>query len=584
MHSDNARPKAERRTTDHSLPHPKTGKHVPSPSVSRPKAGDHPSSLPLTPSLSLPLPRLMVAALASGSGKTLATCALLRILQREGLDPAAFKCGPDYIDPQFHRAVLGRPGGNLDGFFSNDDELRALLARGARDSGCAVIEGVMGFYDGLSLDSDKASSYAVARATGTPVVLVIDARGVALTAAAVVRGAQAFRPDAGIAGVILNRCSASLCTRLGPVIERECGIPVLGCLPADERFAMPSRHLGLVAVEELAGFGDLVDAAVDALAATLDRDRLLAIMRAAPVLDIERPRAIKCDVPQLSAAPAVGSAASSEFSAAATAGPIASSEFSAASFTGPIASPAGSAASPEGFASFPAGLVASSVLFTPSPASSVSRTGQGSPVIAVARDAAFSFYYEENLHMLEDLGARLVFFSPLRDTALPSGATGLYLGGGYPELHARELSQNGSLRADIARAVRHGMPTVAECGGFLYLQDKLEDADGHAWPMVGALSGEGSNAGRLGRFGYIEVTASRDCLYGPAGTTVRGHEFHYWRSTHAGEDFSARKPSGASWRTGVATPTLIAGFPHAYWPSNPDCAARFVQAAAAFGG
>lgn len=503
----------------------------------RPMAGEGASRRPLSrfgadrpesgtdrPASTRPLPRLMVAALASGSGKTLVTCALLRILQRAGVEPAAFKCGPDYIDPQFHRMVLGRAGGNLDGFFSSDDELKALLARGAQGCGCAVIEGVMGFYDGLSLDSDKASSYAVARATGTPVVLVIDARGAALTIAAVVRGAQSFRPGAGIAGIILNRCSASFCSRLAPIIERECGIPILGCLPADGRFAMPSRHLGLVGAEELAGFGDMVDAAADALAGTLDLERLMEIMGLASLL---------------AASPSIGPGID-------------------------VVAETGEGAAPD----------------LPAPAA----VRSSAPVIAVARDAAFSFYYEENLRMLDDLGARLVFFSPLADEALPAEATGLYLGGGYPELHARELAANAPMRAAIARAVRSGMPTVAECGGFLYLQEMLEDAGGHAWPMVGALPGESSNAGKLGRFGYIEVAVEHDCLYGPAGATVRGHEFHYWRSSHTGEDFLATKPSGASWRTGVATPTLIAGFPHAYWPSNPDCAARFVRAAAVFGG
>lgn len=451
------------------------------------------------------LPRIMVTAPASGGGKTLVSCALLRILSDRGFAPVAFKCGPDYIDPQFHRAVTGRTGGNLDGFFSDGETLRRLMVRGSEGCGCAVIEGVMGYYDGLSIDSDEASSYAVARATGTPALLVLGARGAALTLAAAVRGIQGLRPGANVAGVLLNRCSEGLFSRLAPMIERECGVPVLGCLPEDDRFELGSRHLGLVGADEVADLMAKVDAAADALARTLDFDRLRAIMGSAPDL---------ADAPYATA-PAVEA---------------------------------------------------------------------GRAVVAVARDAAFNFYYAENLRMLEDLGARLIAFSPLADEELPADATALYLGGGYPELHARELSENEGMRGAVARAIASGMPTVAECGGFLYLQRELADADGGRWPMVGALPGSGANGGRLGRFGYVALTAREPGLYGPAGTELRGHEFHYWRSDAPGSAFEARKPSGASWDAAFTTSSLVAGFPHAYWPSNPVCAERFVRAAAAFGG
>lgn len=450
------------------------------------------------------LPRIMVTAPASGGGKTLATCALLRILSDRGLAPAAFKCGPDYIDPQFHRAVTGHAGGNLDGFFSDGETLRRLMVRGADGCGCAVIEGVMGYYDGLSIDSDEASSYAVARATGTPALLVLGARGAALTLAAAVRGIQGFRPGANVAGVLLNRCSEGLFSRLAPMIERECGVPALGCLPEDDRFELRSRHLGLIGAGEVTDLTARVDAAANALARTLDLDRLLAVMGSAPDL---------ADAPYA---------------------------------TSPVVEP-------------------------------------GRAVVAVARDAAFAFYYAENLRMLEDLGARLVPFSPISDERLPEEATALYLGGGYPELHARALSENAGMRGAVARAIAAGMPTVAECGGFLYLQRDLADADGCRWPMAGALPGSGANGGRLGRFGYVGLTAREPGLYGPAGTELRGHEFHYWRSDAPGSAFEARKPLGASWDAAFTTPSLVAGFPHAYWPSNPACAERFVRAAAAFG-
>ena len=205
------------------------------------------------------------------------------------------------------------------------------------------------------------------------------------------------------------------------------------------------------------------------------------------------------------------------------------------------------------------------------------------PIVAVARDEAFLFYYEENLRALEDLGCELAFFSPLCDSELPRGTSALYLGGGYPELHARQLSENAPMREAMRRAVESGMPTVAECGGFLYLQREIADSEGRRWPVAGALEGVSENGGRLSHFGYVELTSQRDGLYGPRGTRIRAHEFHYWQSTCPGGDFWAQKPRrDKGWPCMTTTPSLVAGFPHVYYPANPDVARAFASAAASF--
>ena len=202
--------------------------------------------------------------------------------------------------------------------------------------------------------------------------------------------------------------------------------------------------------------------------------------------------------------------------------------------------------------------------------------------IAVARDDAFCFYYADTLRLLERLGAELVEFSPLSDDALPAGVDGLYLGGGYPELHARELSENASMRASIARAIEAGLPTVAECGGFLYLHEKLEGDDGVSYAQVGVIGANAFRTSKLGRFGYIEMTAGADGLIARAGDRLRAHEFHYWESERPGTAFTAQKPQSArSWECSMTTASLYAGFPHLYLPGSPAAAARFVSACAA---
>ena len=444
-------------------------------------------------------PRLLLCAPASGGGKTTLTCALLQALVNRGANPVAFKCGPDYIDPMFHSEIIGAKSRNLDLFFLGADTTRYLLEENSRDSGLALIEGVMGYYDGIGL-SAEASAWDLARATRTPAVLVLDGRGRALTAAAVVRGMKDFRPDSGIAGVVLNRVSPMLYPRLKEAIEGETGVKVYGFLPNRPDCALESRHLGLVTAAEVAGLREKLSALAAQAEETVDIDGLLALAASAPEL-AAKPMAL------------------------------------------------------------------------PEPV-------EGRPRIAVARDKAFCFYYADGLALLERLGAELVEFSPLHDGNLPEGVCGLYLGGGYPELCAEGLAENRPMREAVRRAVLGGLPTVAECGGFLYLNQTLADGEGREWPMAGALPGRAANTGKLGRFGYITLTAKTGGLLGPAGTKIPAHEFHYWDTDAPGSDFRAEKPqSTRGWDCVCHTPTLYAGFPHFHFCAVRSAAQRFVAAA-----
>ena len=444
-------------------------------------------------------PRLLLCAPASGGGKTTLTCAILQALVNRGVNPVAFKCGPDYIDPMFHSEIIGAKSRNLDLFFLGADTTRHLLEENSRDSGLALIEGVMGYYDGIGL-SAEASAWDLARTTRTPAVLVLDGRGRALTAAAVVKGIRDFRPDSGIAGVVLNRVSPMLYPRLREAIEGETGVKVYGFLPNRPDCALESRHLGLVTAAEVAGLREKLSALAKQAEESVDIDGLLALAASAPELEA-RPMAL------------------------------------------------------------------------PEPV-------EGRPRIAVARDKAFCFYYADGLALLEKLGAELVEFSPLADEGLPEGACGLYLGGGYPELYAEALADNRPMREEVRAAVLGGLPTVAECGGFLYLNQTLADGEGREWPMAGVFSGRAANTGRLGRFGYITLTAKTDGLLGPAGTKIPAHEFHYWDTDAPGSAFRAEKPqSTRGWDCAYHTPTLYAGFPHFHFCAAPEAAKRFVAAA-----
>ncbi len=440
--------------------------------------------------------QFLLAAPRSGSGKTTMTCALLMALKRRGCAPCAFKSGPDYIDPMFHRAVLGVESRNLDLFFSAPETVRTLYAKGAAGHGAAVCEGAMGFYDGLGGVSDRASAWHLADTLGLPVLLVVEPKGQSLTLAAELNGLVNFRTPSHIAGILLNNCTARMHALLAPMLEKETGLPVLGFLPKLPEAVIGSRHLGLYTAAEVENLQQKLALLADAAEEHIDWPRLLALCEKEP--------------------PALPARA---------------------------------------------------------------ETPPARVRIAVAQDEAFCFTYAETLEAFRDAGAEVVFFSPLRDTALPENIGGLYLPGGYPELHARELSENTSLLREIKQKIKSGLPTAAECGGFLYLGQSLTDAEGQSWPMAGVLPGEAKDAGRLVRFGYAALSADSDSLLFRAGESFPIHEFHHWDSTANGTALAAKKPvGGAEWRCGFVNEHFYAGFPHLYWAGTP-LPQRFAAAA-----
>ena len=440
--------------------------------------------------------QFLLAAPRSGSGKTTMTCALLMALKRRGCAPCAFKSGPDYIDPMFHRAVLGVESRNLDLFFSAPETVRTLYAKGAAGHGAAVCEGAMGFYDGLGGVSDRASAWHLADTLDLPVLLVVEPKGQSLTLAAELNGLVNFRTPSHIAGILLNNCTARMHALLAPMLEKETGLPVLGFLPKLPEAVIGSRHLGLYTAAEVENLQQKLALLADAAEEHIDWPRLLALCEKEP--------------PALPVQP---------------------------------------------------------------------ETPPARVRIAVAQDEAFCFTYAETLEAFRDAGAEVVFFSPLRDTALPENIGGLYLPGGYPELHARELSENTSLLREIKRKIEFGLPTAAECGGFLYLGQSLTDAEGQSWPMVGVLPGEAKDAGRLVRFGYAALSADSDSMLFRAGESFPIHEFHHWDSTANGAALAAKKPvGGAEWRCGFIDEHFYAGFPHLYWAGTP-LPQRFAAAA-----
>lgn len=447
----------------------------------------------------LKLPRFMLAAPASGSGKTTLTCAVLKALMNKGLKTSAFKSGPDYIDPMFHSRVIGTKSRNMDLFMLPEETAKYLLAKNGKDCDIAVLEGAMGFFDGMGTTL-KGSAYDLARLTKTPVILVVNAKGAALSIAAMIEGFKNFRKDVNVAGAVLNNVTAMSYLFYKEAIEKETGIPLLGYMPHMENCNFESRHLGLVTAGEITGLQEIINTLAAQAEKSIDFDRLFEIAAAAPALtytDLQQEKI--------------------------------------------------------------AGVK-----------------------IAVAYDKAFCFYYQDALELLESLGAELVYFSPMEDKKLPE-CDGLYLGGGYPELYAKVLQDNLSMRASIKNAVDSGLPCIAECGGFMYLMKAFRDKSGQVYDWAGVVDGETYMTQKLNRFGYVVLTAKRDNLLCKKGGQINGHEFHYSDSTNNGDTFAVAKASGTkAWEAVYTTLNLYAGYPHIHLWGNTEFAVNFVKACRAY--
>ncbi|ADH86276.1 cobyrinic acid a,c-diamide synthase [Desulfurivibrio alkaliphilus AHT 2] len=441
-----------------------------------------------------------MAGTHSGCGKTTVTLGLLAALTRRGNPVQPFKCGPDFIDPTLHQLVTGRHSCNLDPWITGPEYVRQLFQRHCRPGELGLIEGVMGMFDG-----GNSSAAALARLLAVPVVLVLDAKAAAESAAAVLKGFEVFSPDIAPAAVILNRVGSERHRRrLCRAIEQHCRSEIIGTLPRDLEFSIPERHLGL----RMGSESPLSAAALDKLAAAIEQhvglDRLLALAGN-----------MESDLKDGDASKPVG-----------------------------------------GGASIPVRL-------------------------GVAKDAAFCFYYQDNFALLEAAGAELVFFSPLADHALPPGLDGLYLGGGYPELHARQLAANREMCSSIRAFAEGGGVIYGECGGFMYLCRGIEDFDGVLHPLAGIFPVRAAMGRRLAALGYREAVTTRDGLFGPAGTRLRGHEFHYSRTEampeHLEQLYHSTNLDGGAGASGWRRHNTVAGYLHLHFASNPEAAAAFVK-------
>lgn len=432
--------------------------------------------------------RLVVAAPATGQGKTTVATGLMAALRAAGHEVSGHKVGPDYIDPGYHALACGRPGRNLDPHLLGEPLVAPLLLHGARGADVAVVEGVMGLYDGRIGGDGFSSTAHVATLTRSPVVLVVDISRSSRSIGALVHGMATWDPSVQVAGVILNQAGS---VRHAEEVRSSISVPVLGVIPRDASIATPSRHLGLVTAAERGESEAVVARLAEVVAEHVDLDAVLGIARSAPALDVEP--------------------------------------------------------------------------WSPPPA----RAGERRTV-AVAAGRAFTFQYAETAELLAAHGCDVAPFDPAHDTALPDGTAGLYLGGGFPEVHAADLSANTALLGEIRTAVLDGLPTVAECAGLLYLCRTLDGV-----PMAGVLDADAAMTTRL-TLRYPEATGPGDSLLTRAGETVTGHEFHRTTVTPASAGAAAWRIDGEE--VGFASASLHASYLHTHWAGHPQLAARFAEA------
>ncbi|GAW91515.1 cobyrinate a,c-diamide synthase [Calderihabitans maritimus] len=449
------------------------------------------------------VPRILLAGTHSGVGKTTIAIGIMAALTRRGFKVQPYKIGPDYIDPAFHTVATGNPSRNLDTWLVPEQSVKELFFRSARRADLAVVEGVMGLYDGFG-ETDAGSSAHIAKLLSIPVILILDVRSMARSAAAVVTGYKYFDSKVHLAGVILNRVgSESHYEAVRAAVEKETGVPVIGCLYRNDLLSMPERHLGLVPAGEQQELGKKIDAICRLVEKSIDFEKLLAIARQAPPVSL------------------------------------------------------------------------------PLPALFASQEEKGELRIAIAKDKAFNFYYQDSLELLENMGAELIPFSPLSDKELPAEVDGLLVGGGFPEMFIDELAANTSLKDELQKVYRLGMPIYAECGGLMYLSRKVIDFEGKSWPMAGLVPGEVAMEKRLVGLGYREGVSLRDSLLTKKGEKIRGHEFHYSRFRPLKDNFpwayELRGRRRDHYQEGYAEKNILVSYLHVHWAGYPQAAGRFLS-------
>ncbi|MBR6385899.1 MAG: cobyrinate a,c-diamide synthase [Ruminococcus sp.] len=440
--------------------------------------------------------RIMIAGANSGCGKTTITCSLLKSLQRRKLKLSSFKCGPDYIDPMFHKKVISLPSYNLDSFFCDDNTIKYLILENSKNSDISIIEGVMGFYDG-----GRGSAFSISEITDTPIIMVINCRGMSESLGAVMKGFLTYKTPNKIIGFIFNKLPKKLEKQAISLCE-ELNTEYFGFFPEND-FNFDSRHLGLVTADEIINLNDKLVKLADLC------DKYILINKILKFSESDNLNYQKINL------------------------------------NSPITS--------------------------------------YRPTIAISNDNAFCFNYSDNIALLENMGCHIKYFSPLDDKYIPKDADGLILSGGYPELHAKKLSLNRSMIDSVKSAINSGIPTVAECGGFMYLHEFLEDKDGRIFPMAGIINGTAYKTDRLGHFGYVTLKPKNDSLLFKKSDNIASHEFHYWESTANAQDLLISKRNGTSWNGGICNKSLYAGFPHLYFYSDLNIPRRLIKSCIKFG-
>ena len=425
------------------------------------------------------LPRILITAMRSGAGKTMLTCGILKAMKMQEINPASFKCGPDYIDPMFHKTVIGISSYNLDSFLCGENGVREILKKNGAGADISVMEGVMGYYDGIAGISSEASAYDIARITDTPAVMILDCKGLSVSAVPCIQGFLHYKEDSRIKGVILNRLSPMMYGRMKEMIEVQTGIKVYGYVPVMKDCALESRYLGLKLPKERKDTEDKLTRLGEQILKSVDIAGLLELAENAPELQEKKTQGYTSEM-----------------------------------------------------------------------------------VENLAENAQYS---TDSLEQMKTSGSQI-----------PENLSGLLFYGGYPELYAEELSKNESMKTSIKKALNGGMPCIAECGGFMYLQEYIRDESGTEFPMVGFLEGKSYPTGSLKRFGYVTLTGGR--IFGKEAGDIPAHEFHYYDSEVCGEAFLAEKPmSNRSWKCMISTDTVLAGYPHIHYYGNEKIPENFLE-------
>jgi cobyrinic acid a,c-diamide synthase len=446
----------------------------------------------------------MLAGTSSDVGKTTVVLGIMRALRNRKLKVQGYKAGPDYIDTAFHTFATGVPSRNLDTWMLESDVIKDLIGKHSKEADIAIMEGVMGMYDGADVKTLEGSSAHLAKMTKTPVILVINGAGVAASAAAMVLGFKMFDTDVDIKGVIVNKVSGEYHYNLiKEAIEHHVHIPCVGYLTKNENISLKSRHLGLIPSIEVDELDDKINEVASMIEATCDLDLLMEIASSAQLYDVPKVK-------------------------------------------------------------------------------TVNKTLR----IGLPLDSAFNFYYQDNLDLLEEMGCELVKFSPLNDKTLPPSLDGLYIGGGFPEIFAKELSENHSMLTSIKESIKKGLPTYAECGGLMYLTSYIKKLDGESFDMVGIFDNGSEMTKKLQRFGYVKVVQNSDTTIGNKGLEFKGHEFHRSIVVEKPYDLTdiqsydikkAKKLQDLTWHCGYMKYNCLGGYPHIHFYSNKEVASGFIN-------